>query len=126
MAKMLLLDVQKQKVREVEASNLDEYYKLLNCDTIDIVTREVFNFRRQEKRAFDIICDDNGLLKSDIIPSGIGKDGSVQLVGNLLICNFDKNGNEKSLTEDDVDFIEDSIERVILNEFILKVLMLWM
>ena len=126
MAKMLLLDVQKQEVRVVEANGLDDYYKLLNCDTIDITNREVFNFRRQERRTFDIICDDNGLLKSDIIPSAVGKDRSVQLVGNLLICSFDEEGNEQSLSEEEIDFLKDSVQKIFLNVFILKVLMLWM
>ena len=125
MAKMLLLDVQKQEVREVEANGLKDYYKLLNCDTIDITNREVYNFKRQEKRTFDIICDDNGLLISDIIPSAVGKDGKVKLVGNLLICNVDE-GIEQSLPEEEIDFLKDSIEKVIFDRFILKVLVLWM
>lgn len=128
MAKMLLLDVQKQEVREVEANSFYDYCKLLNCDMIDITNREVYNFKRQEKRTFDIICDDVGLLKLNTIPSAVGKeDRKVKLVGNLLICNMDEEGVEQSLSEEEIDFLKESIQKVMLSKFILfiKVLVLW-
>lgn len=131
MAKMLLLDVQKQEVREVEANGLDDYYKLLNCDTIDIVTREVVSFNKIHKE-YDIICDDNGLLKDNIIISAVDvKDMSVQLVGNLLVCNFDSNGNEKSLSGYDIELLKNSILDIVsfdenFKPKTMKVLKLWM
>ncbi len=131
MAKMLLLDVQKQEVREVEANGVDDYYKLLNCDTIDIVTREVVSFNKIHKE-YDIICDDNGLLKDNIIISAVDvKDMSVQLVGNLLVCNFDSNGNEKSLSGYDIELLKNSILDIVsfdenFKPKTMKVLKLWM
>lgn len=38
-------------------NSLDGYYKALDCDIIDITMRTVGNKR------YDIICDDEGLLK---------------------------------------------------------------
>lgn len=110
MAEMLLLDVEKQEVREVEASSLEEYYKLLNCSCIDIVTRNIMN-TKYKTNTYDIICDDEALLKEGSIPSAFDlRSMKIGLVGNLLICNYDEEGNEKSLslTKEDKEFLKDS------------------
>jgi len=99
---MLLLDAEHQKVSVVAVKpELERYYQLLNCTCIDIVSRKVGD------AYYDIICDDEGLLKNDPVVSGviINKEGEVQpiLFGNLLFCNTDGEGNEVGLTNDDLD-----------------------
>lgn len=56
--KVLLLDTDRLQPQVVETEGgLDEWYRLLRCDLIDIVSRQIGG------RYFDIICDDEGLLR---------------------------------------------------------------
>ena len=86
------------KILDVE-NNLDSYCKLLDCRTIDITTRKI------GYKYYDIICDDEGLLKESNIMSAIDSYDEPALVGSILICNFDTKGNEKDLTERDIQNI---------------------
>lgn len=82
---------------EVESS-LDAYYKLLDCDCIDIVTRKIGG------RYYDIICDDEGMFKENPAVGMLNEnDGSLMLVGRLFVCQHDGNGNEKSLSQTEID-----------------------
>jgi len=83
---------------EVEPS-LKEYYRLIGCDCITIVTREV------NGHPFDIVLDDEGLLKPNRT-SAVSVEADVfgtqeRLVGNLLIFG---SGEEafRSLSDDEV------------------------
>ena len=50
--KMLLLDVKNREVKMVEANELDDYYRLIGCRTIDIVSRSIGDVR------VEIVIDD--------------------------------------------------------------------
>lgn len=39
--KMLMIDVVKKNVRLVEANTLTDYYNLIGCRTIDIISRSI-------------------------------------------------------------------------------------
>ena len=52
--KALLLDVQRDTIEYVEPQGLADFYRLIDCDLIDITCREI-NGKR-----YDIICDDCG------------------------------------------------------------------
>ena len=84
--------------RTIEAE-LQAYYDLLDVETIDIVTRKIGG------KYYDIICDDEALLKNNPIPSMIGPHCDIMLFGNLFIALHDGEGNEISLTKDDVNRI---------------------
>lgn len=98
--RMFLIDVKNDSVAPVmiESENaLEQYYKLLDCEIIDIAERKIGD------KYYDIICDDEGLLKGDAIPSAINKDKEPMLVGNLLICNLaDEEGEEVGLEPEDL------------------------
>lgn len=98
----LLLDVKSNpgKLREVDVDegDLDEFYKILDCRLIDIVTYKIGG------RAFDIVCDDEGALMESPIVSAISKRGVPMLVGNLFICNHYRD-HLTSLSEADIDHI---------------------
>lgn len=83
----VLVDVVSKKVDVVhldQERELDELYRVLNCDTIDIVVRDIGG------RKFDIVCDDEGFLKDPIVVSAVNMaDGSPALVGNLFICSHE-------------------------------------
>jgi len=93
-----LIDTNKKNARFIETEGgLDAYYSLLDCDCIDIVTRKIGGVE------YDIVCDDEGLLVDDPVPSAIDTDGSVALVGSLLFLHHDDNGNLTALTAEDTN-----------------------
>jgi len=79
-------------------NNLESFHDEIGCRLIDIVTRKIGN------RYYDIICDDEGLLKPNYI-SMIDNNYNPMLAGNLIICNHDDEGNETNLSQDDIDNI---------------------
>lgn len=102
--RMLLIDVKNCDVREVHADGLEDYYELLDCECVDIVTRRIGN------KLYDIICDDEGLLVENPIISAVDKDFQPMLVGNLLIAGLaDEEGHLTSLTDRDILRIEFNI-----------------
>ena len=81
---------------------LDTYYDMLHCDTIDIVNRGLTNTARR----FDIICDDNGLYADNVRVSALDHVYGPMLVGALLVVGqADDEGNETSLTDEDVRWL---------------------
>jgi len=79
--------------------SLNSYYKTLGCECIDIVNRRLGGYR------FDIICDDEALLKDDPIPSAFGIEDQPMLFGNLFFCKHDGEGNEISLNDRECELI---------------------
>jgi hypothetical protein len=79
------------------------YYDMLHCDTIDIVNRGFTNC----KRRFDIICDEEGSYKDDLFVSAIDERMQPMFVGALLVVGqADDEGNETSLTDEDIRVLE--------------------
>lgn len=91
------------KPRTIEHS-LEGFYALLRCDCIDIPNRAIGD------RRFDIICDDEGLLKDDTFVSAYSSGGSPMLVGPIFVVKFDGKEDVTSLTEEELDYIEDYVE----------------
>ena len=102
--KAYLLDVENKVRKAVEIdddNHLQEYYKYLNCSIVDITSRKVGG------KWFDIIADDEGMLKENPIVSALDSNTQPALVGNLLFCNYDsETGEEVSLTDDDIEHLE--------------------
>ena len=97
----LLVDVENEEAKVIEIDDdLDEFYRVLNCDTIDIVRRKI------GRKAFNIICDDNGMFKDKPKISAIDNWGDVMLVGNLFIVSGEDNeGDLVSLTQAEIRYI---------------------
>jgi hypothetical protein len=104
-----LIDVKKRTAGPVHfggatpQENLQTYYRLLDCETIDIQEGYL------EGRTFDFIVDDEGLLKADPKPSAFMKTDNGPkycFVGNLLVCRSNpEEGTEESLSDDDIKLI---------------------
>lgn len=97
-----LIDTEAKKARVVEIADddrLSQYYELLNCSLIDITSRQI------DGKYFDIIADDEGLFVEDPKVSALDSNGEPALVGNLLFCNYDGDGGETSLTDDDIELL---------------------
>lgn len=80
-------------------ATLEGYYAALGCSCIDIVTRKIGG------KAFDIVCDDEALLKADPVPSACNDTGYGMLYGALFICGYAGNGELASLTDDDCLYV---------------------
>ena len=112
MERVLVLDVEKGEIREVEISeNIETIYRELGCDTFDIANRKIGD------RRFDIFCDDNGLFRDKPIVSAINADHfSPMLVGNLLFANHDSEGRTVGLSDEDVAVIRSNMAMVVSSE----------
>ena len=94
--KALLLDPSTKNIKKFMRvvddyiNDLSTIYRLLGCDTIDIVHRRVYR-SKTDFVSFDVICDDNGLFKSDNLPALVldWKDHTPDveyIVGKVLLC----------------------------------------
>ena len=113
MARLLLLDVENEVVKEVEVgqSDLDKFHTLLNCRCFDITSRQIGG------RYFDIFCDDEGLLMDDPKISAIDIELQPMLVGNLIFANHDGEGNTTDLSDDDIQHIRKNIKHICTNKY---------
>lgn len=110
------MDVCNEKTQAVEIDDtLDSFYKILDCSCIDIVRRRIGRCRK----AFEIVCDDEGLFRDPQKISAIDSLGAAQLVGNIFITGpVDGNGDLTSLTEEDVAYILSRVQKISTRKFI--------
>ena len=107
--KVLVIDTDKKSPRiEETPGGLEEWQKLVNCRLIAI------SYYKINGKAYDIISDDEALLKAGGKVTAIDRERGPLLVGNLVICNYDGEGGEAGLSEDDISHIWENI--VILEE----------
>ena len=106
--KMLLLDVKNRDVKMVEANDLDDYYRLIGCRTIDIVSRTIGDVK------VEIILDDEGAIIDKPKVSAIDIDGTPMLFGNLLVASgrVTEDGELTELTKAEVDEVMDNIATI--------------
>lgn len=105
--KLLLLDVQNNDVKVVEANGLEDYYKHIGCSVIDIVRREIGDI------TVEIICDDEGTFVDHPKVSAIDFVGQPCLYGNLLVAGGEViDGDLTELTEEEIEYIKGFIIEV--------------
>ena len=106
--KMLMIDVVKKDVRLVEANTLDDYYRLIGCRTIDIISRSIGDIR------VEIVLDDEGALVENPKVSAISVDGTPMLFGNLLIASgkVTEDGELTELTAEEIDEIMQNVATI--------------
>lgn len=81
---------------------LDFFYEKIGCRCIDIVRRTIGG------KWFDIVCDDEGALVENNIPSAADKNGDLMLYGGIIIFNHE--GCElTALTDEDVEWISEFV-----------------
>lgn len=105
--KAFLIDVNadvKEGARVVECGNdLQTLYKLCDCSTIEIPYRKIGDFW------YDIVCDEEGIFKEDYKSSALDENFKPALVGNLLFCNHDADGELASLTDEQIENLKKHI-----------------
>lgn len=95
--KVFLIDTEQNRPLTVETvGGLSEWYRLLRCDLIDITERTIGGI------VFDVIADDEGLLKPRAKVTGLDAAGQPVLVGNLVFCHSTPEGAEAGLSDEDI------------------------
>ncbi len=111
----IYLNVKDRKSPEIIefVDELDTFYKLIKCDTIDIV------YRRINGRYYNIICDDCGLLKKNPIISAVDEKQKPALFGNLIIAGeADFDGELMGITlEDATRLLRNSFYNAVVSNY---------
>ena len=94
--------------RTIEKS-LESYYSLLCCDTIDIVSRSIGGKR------YDIICDDEALLKAPTYTSALDSDGHPALFNALFVVKFDGRDDVTDLDDEDINNVGNHLTGVVVS-----------
>ncbi|MBE6095100.1 MAG: hypothetical protein E7199_06500 [Schwartzia succinivorans] len=87
-----------------ETDKLNEYYRYLNCRCIDMATIDV------DGHAYDVVCDDEALLRQPLIPSLYVSEEQV-LFGNLVFARNNEDGESVGLEREDMIRLLDYIDR---------------
>lgn len=105
---MLFLDVYNNRLEMVEANTLKDYYNLIGCRTIDIVSRKIGDVD------VEIVIDDEGALVEHPKVSAVDIVGDVSLYGNLLVASgrVTEDGELTELRQDEVDAILENVAEV--------------
>ena len=84
---------------------LAEFYHLLSCDCVDIVTDEIGG------KQFELIVDDEGLLKPGHFPRWVRANGE-PIYGDLLFAHTDRaTGELTGIENGDIDLLKKEILR---------------
>lgn len=102
--KVMLIDTEIMQPQVIETpGGLEEWQRLIGCRVIDIACRKIGG------KYFDFIIDDEGLFRQGAKVTVLNAEQKAVLVGNLIICNFDSEGNETTLTDEDIRLIENHL-----------------
>lgn len=81
----------------------DEYYRLIGCEYITIIQRKI------NGKVYELVCDDEALLKSGQSPCAVNSLFDEVIYGNIVIAGeADAKGNLTALTPDDISSIFNS------------------
>lgn len=103
-----LVDVENGAADEVDACGLADYYRLLNCRLVDIVSWRIGG------KWYDIIADDEGIKEGAKVSALC--QGQPVLVGNLLVMNIGEDGEEAPLHDLDFERIRAHLLRVVYGD----------
>ena len=117
MANMLLLDVEKQELREVELNDLEGYYKEIDCRCIDIKEVYVINRETKKRMLVDVIYDDEfKMSEKPKMPAVlyVTNKNTIEtfLMGNVLFATHNKEGEMISLSNEQKEFIKSCMEDI--------------
>ena len=92
--------------------DLETYYKIIiGCRLIDIAELQI------EERVFDVICDDEGLsAEFGARPSVVDMKSEVKMIGSLIFCHANENGDEVGLNDGDAAVLNKYMVRVVAQE----------
>jgi hypothetical protein len=83
--------------------DLKDYYKYTECDIIDIVYATIGG------KEYDIIVDDEGLLKDGHVFTAFAVKSQSLLAGSIVVVGSDNKGGFKGLTDEDIENIQSNL-----------------
>lgn len=102
------------EAKEID-DNLSEFYEIIECDCIDIVKRKIGN------KYYNIVCDDESLLKNNPTISVFHpNDSGLNVFGTIIIAGEeDEHGNLTSIDDCDIKNIRSKLGFLLIkqNEF---------
>ena len=97
MLKVLVVNPESGLEEKEIVDELKSYRDLIGCDWIDIARRNIGD------KEYDIVVDDEGLLKENPIVSAFSETKDPMLYGTMVICGTaDSEGGLTGLSEDDL------------------------
>lgn len=106
---IVMAEMPQLEVVEIEPK-LDTYYKILDCDTVEMPSRKIGG------KYFIFICDEEALCgKVSAVTVRSKSDDELNLVNSVIICNTDDEGNEVSLSDEDITLIKSRFDGTTLN-----------
>lgn len=116
----VLLDAYEKRAGRADIPDeLSAYYRALDCSCVDIVSRRIGGKR------FDIVCDDEGLLKEDCRISAFDLDWQPMLCGSLFVCKS-REGELVGLTEAEIAHVLRHVRKIPTRRYPVGVLALTM
>lgn len=94
------------EVLEIDGS-LESLYQVCKCDLIDVAYVSV------KGKQFDIVCDDEGLLKDDIFCKVYSVKYGALIVGDVFVCTH-KDSDFASLSDSEIELVKSRIGGGIL------------
>jgi len=98
--------------------NLEDLYREIGCDYIEIVSCPI------NGGEYEVICDEEGRLKSDPFISGVTKKGEPFLVGNLIIARYAGEGELEGLEPDDMLRLANAIQYSLQQDKVRPIILL--
>ncbi len=90
--------------------DLQVFYDMIDCRCVEMPERRIGNVGTHY---FNIICDEEALLKEQPTISAVDNSMQPMLFGNLIICKVNYNtGNLKGLTEKEAEYVMKHIRNV--------------
>lgn len=108
MARLLCLNPTEKTIKEVECSELKDFYEHLECDCFDIAHLNIGG------KYFDFFVDDNGLFKENPVPCAVNYFMKPLLVGNVIFANHNSAGETTDLSDEDIELIKKNIVHLII------------
>ena len=104
--KVVYLNVIEGDVMQMDImDDLQVFYDMIHCRTVEMPEVRIGN----RDTYFNIICDEEALLKSGAIPS-VFTESEAMLYGNIIICKANYNTGElESLTDDECAYIKSHV-----------------
>lgn len=107
--KAIWIDVESDEVKVIDTkADLKAMYAMCNCDCIDIAVRSIGG------KPYNIVVDDEGLLKSNWTIGALNHDNELMLAGNLVVLGINRRTCDfAGLTDADVENIMGYVREVI-------------
>lgn len=118
--KALWIDRETNTAKIVETNGkLDDLYRMCHCDCIEIVVRNIDGI------PFNIVCDDEGLLKGDVMFTAFYDDGTPEIAGSICVFSCDDEwGDLSGLKGNEIEALMNRTGMAMMNDLTMRTIIL--